>query len=187
VRYSDGADDQQLYALLGVAMTASVADLKQGRRTQAQKWHPDRSHDPAAQQRMAAINNAYRILSDPARRKEYDESILSAWQRGSTAKTATGHPQPWEAAPAAGPAPTTGNGKAHGAPHGTVAAACALRDKGFSVVDNRKTGGVLWVVAKAGLEHELDGLREQGMEFEYASSGGMATSNKPAWFSRSWG
>ncbi|MGC1185540.1 MAG: J domain-containing protein [Candidatus Dormiibacterota bacterium] len=187
MRYSDGADDNQLYALLGVSMTASMGDLKQGRRTQAQKWHPDRSQDPAAQQRMAAINNAYRILSDPEGRKEYDESILSAWQRGTPATTATAHPQPGEEAPAAGPAPATGNGRAHCAPHGTVTAAGDLREKGFSVVDNRRTGGVLWVVAKPGLEQELDGLREQGMEFEFASRGGMATNNKPAWFSRSWG
>jgi curved DNA-binding protein CbpA len=187
VRYSDGADDEELYALLGVAMTASPADLKQGRRIQAQTWHPDRSQDPVAQQRMAAINNAYKVLSNPQARREYDVTLVSAWQKGSPENGASLTPQPWVPGQPAKPGPDGGNGCAQGAPHGTVTSAAYLREKGFVVVDNRKTGGVLWVVAKPDLGPVIDGLRQQGMEFEFASSGGMATKNKPAWWTRSWG
>jgi curved DNA-binding protein CbpA len=163
-----------------------MAELKQGRRIQAQKWHPDRNRDPLSQQRMAAINNAYKTLIDPDKRREYDESILSAWQKGAPAKTAAATPQPW--VPDNGSLRQVPSDSPHETPaHGTVTSAAYLCDKGFKVVDNRKTGGVLWVVAKPGLEPVLDGLRQQGMDFEFAPSGGMATNNRAAWFTRSWG
>ena len=55
MRYSDGVGDDDLYALLGVNMTASEEDLNSGRRLQAQRWHPDRNPDPASKARMRAI------------------------------------------------------------------------------------------------------------------------------------
>ncbi|HEY6537679.1 MAG TPA: J domain-containing protein [Candidatus Dormibacteraeota bacterium] len=187
MRFSDGVDDEQLYALLGVAMTASAADLKSGRRQQAQRWHPDRNADRGAQARMAAINNAYRVLSDPVRRREYDESILSAWQRGDGASGTAPQPQPWaETKSANGRTAPRGKRPSATAP-GTVTSANYLREQGFSVVDNRATGGVLWVVATPEVEPILERLRKQGLEFEYSPTGGMATGNKAAWWTRAWG
>jgi molecular chaperone DnaJ len=88
MRYSDGVGDDDLYALLGVNMTASEEDLNSGRRLQAQRWHPDRNPDPASKARMAAINNAFRILSDPAQRREFDKALLLTWKQGKPAQPA---------------------------------------------------------------------------------------------------
>ena len=64
--------EQDFYAILGVARTASDADIKRAFRKLAQQWHPDVSQDPAAHERFKEINEAYQVLSDPERRQRYD-------------------------------------------------------------------------------------------------------------------
>lgn len=67
---------QDHYKVLGVAPTAEDAVIRAAYRALAQKYHPDRwLEDPAqANARMAEINAAYNVLSNPALRKEYDLS-----------------------------------------------------------------------------------------------------------------
>lgn len=60
------------YETLGVDRTASAEDIKRAWRIRSSAAHPDRAGGDAAQ--MAAINSAYEVLSDPARRKAYDET-----------------------------------------------------------------------------------------------------------------
>ncbi len=60
------------YAMLGVARTASDAEIKRAFRRLAQQWHPDVNKDPAADERFKQINEAYQVLSDPQRRQAYD-------------------------------------------------------------------------------------------------------------------
>src|ERR1043165_2168244 len=60
------------YATLGVARTATDAEIKRAFRRLAQQWHPDVNTDPAAQERFKEINEAYQVLSDPQRRQAYD-------------------------------------------------------------------------------------------------------------------
>jgi hypothetical protein len=186
IKYSDGVDGGDLYALLGVARSSSPADLRRGRRLQAKRWHPDRNSDRAAQARMAAINNAFLTLSDATTRRKYDETLRSAPQADYSG--APTHSAPRSAARASGGKPQQDSPTGQLAtPAGTVKLAADLRAQGFSVVDNRTRGGVLWVVDRPELEVVLDDLCDQGIEFEYASNGGMATQYKPAWWTRAWG
>jgi molecular chaperone DnaJ len=60
------------YALLEVDRDASPEDIKKAYRRLAREHHPDRNPDPAALEKMAAINQAYEVLSDPTRKARYD-------------------------------------------------------------------------------------------------------------------
>jgi len=61
------------YKTLGVDKKASEDEVKKAYRKLARRWHPDRNpDDPAAEERFKEIQEAYGILSDPAKRKEYD-------------------------------------------------------------------------------------------------------------------
>ncbi len=68
-----------LYDLLEVSPNASPEVIKAAYRQLALKYHPDKQPDARARQqaeeRMKQINAAYNILSDPARRAEYDRRL----------------------------------------------------------------------------------------------------------------
>jgi molecular chaperone DnaJ/curved DNA-binding protein len=67
------AEVTDYYQLLGVPDTASPDAIKRAYRSLARDSHPDRNpHDPAAEERFKQIQLAYQVLSDPARRDEYD-------------------------------------------------------------------------------------------------------------------
>lgn len=59
------------YAVLGVSRNASPGEIKRAYREQAKRWHPDRPGGDTA--RFQRIGEAYRVLSDPDLRREYDE------------------------------------------------------------------------------------------------------------------
>jgi curved DNA-binding protein CbpA len=137
---------------------------------------------------MAAINNAFKILSDVPRRRAYDEVILLTWKHGRPAGpvgASLSHSR--AAAQAVRPGRVPAKGQGNGRAPGTATSAAYLKDHGFRVVDGRSTGGALWVVEAPGLEEVLDSLRQQELEFEYSAMGGMATAHRPAWWTRSWG
>jgi curved DNA-binding protein CbpA len=61
------------YEVLGIDSNASQQEIKEAYRKLAFQYHPDRNKDdPAASDKMKALNEAYAILSDVARREEYD-------------------------------------------------------------------------------------------------------------------
>ncbi len=60
------------YKILGVAKTADDAEIKKAYRKLARKYHPDVSHEPAAEARMKEINEAREVLSDVDKRAAYD-------------------------------------------------------------------------------------------------------------------
>jgi len=62
------------YAALGLPSSASLADIKKAFRQQASLHHPDRNAAPAAPARFRAVQQAYDVLSDPVRRKAYDDN-----------------------------------------------------------------------------------------------------------------
>ena len=61
------------YAILQIQATASQNEIKSQFRKLAKKWHPDRKQSDDAEEKMAQINTAYEVLSDPKRRKIYDQ------------------------------------------------------------------------------------------------------------------
>ncbi len=62
------------YKVLGIAKTASEADVKKAYRKLARKFHPDLNpNDTKAQEKFQQINEAHEVLIDAEKRKKYDE------------------------------------------------------------------------------------------------------------------
>src|SRR5882724_3491180 len=75
-------DFKDYYAVLGGPRSASEEDIKKAFRGLARKYHPDVAKDKkAAEEKFKEINEAYEVLSDPEKRKRYDE-LGADWQDG---------------------------------------------------------------------------------------------------------
>ncbi len=66
-----------LYERLGVASTATADEIKAAYRLRARALHPDRQGSGATRE-MAELNDAWRVLSDPAARSAYDAGVFGA-------------------------------------------------------------------------------------------------------------
>jgi molecular chaperone DnaJ len=67
--------EKDYYKVLGVPKDAPAADVKKAYRKLARKYHPDANKgDAAAEEKFKEISEAYDVLSDEKRRKEYDEA-----------------------------------------------------------------------------------------------------------------
>ena len=67
-------DFKDYYASLGVAKTATDAEIKRAYRKLARKYHPDLNPgDKTAEAKFKEINEANEVLSDPEKRRKYDE------------------------------------------------------------------------------------------------------------------
>jgi curved DNA-binding protein len=87
---SPGLDYKDYYAVLGVPKTASPADIKKAFRKLARQHHPDaKPGDTAAERKFKEINEANEVLSDPAKRKQYDD-LGANWEAMSRARAAGG-------------------------------------------------------------------------------------------------
>jgi molecular chaperone DnaJ len=65
---------KDLYKVLGVSRDASQEDIKRAYRKLVRKYHPDANPgDKEAEQRFKAINEAYEVLGDPQKRRQYDQ------------------------------------------------------------------------------------------------------------------
>lgn len=68
------AQFRDYYETLGVSKSSSADDIKSAFRKLARKHHPDLAKDKkAAEEKFKEINEAYEVLSDPEKRKKYDE------------------------------------------------------------------------------------------------------------------
>jgi curved DNA-binding protein len=67
-------DYKDYYNILGVDKSASAAEIKKAYRKLALKYHPDKTKgDKASEEKFKEANEANEVLSDPAKRKKYDE------------------------------------------------------------------------------------------------------------------
>ena len=72
------------YKILGVSEDADVKEIKTKYRKLAMKYHPDRNpDDKKAEEMFKAISEAYEILGDENKRKEYDEKRKNKGNAGS--------------------------------------------------------------------------------------------------------
>src|SRR5690349_18354916 len=99
------------YSTLGVSRDASDADIKKAFRKLARQYHPDVAKDKkAAEEKFKEINEAHEVLSDPDKRKKYDQ-LGSHWKEGAGFEPPPG----WQSYGGRGtrPAGTTGGEEFH--------------------------------------------------------------------------
>ena len=65
-------DIRGYYAILGISQDANFQEIKKSYRKLAKKYHPDRNKSPHAEEIIKKINEAFEILSDKRKRKQYD-------------------------------------------------------------------------------------------------------------------
>jgi len=108
------AQTKDFYAVLGVSATASQDEIKKQYRKLAKRYHPDaNASDPKAAERFKEVSEAYTVLGDAEKRKQYDEmrrlgafggfgggSPFGAGQPGASSARRGGRPGP---APGPGP------------------------------------------------------------------------------------
>jgi len=79
------------YESLGVSRTASAEEIKKSFRKLAREFHPDVAKDKKkAEERFKEINEAYEVLSDPDKRKKYDE-LGAHWKSGAEFRPPPGY------------------------------------------------------------------------------------------------
>lgn len=74
-------EEKDYYKILGVPKNASIDDIKKAYRKLALQYHPDRNKSKSAEEKFKKISEAYAVLSDPEKRKEYDLLGADGYQR----------------------------------------------------------------------------------------------------------
>jgi DnaJ-class molecular chaperone len=74
---------EDLYTILGINETASHDEIKKAYRGLSLKYHPDRNPDPNATEKFKQINEAYEVLGDEQKRKQYEMERKNPFMRMS--------------------------------------------------------------------------------------------------------
>lgn len=77
-------EKRDYYEILGVSKTATDAEIKSAFRKLAKKYHPDVSKEKDAAEKFKECQEAYAVLSDPAKRKQYDQFGHAAFSGGGS-------------------------------------------------------------------------------------------------------
>ena len=87
-------DKKDYYGALGVKKNASAEEIRKAFRKLARKYHPDVNPDKSAEEKFKTISEANEVLSDPKKRKIYDQlgfysdnidpAAAEAYARGGT-------------------------------------------------------------------------------------------------------
>jgi curved DNA-binding protein len=84
-------DFKDYYDILGVSKTATEDEIKKTFRKLALKYHPDRNPgDKVAEEKFKGISEAYEVLSDPEKRKKYDQ-FGQYWQQADQSNWSGGN------------------------------------------------------------------------------------------------
>ena len=73
--------ERDYYELLQITPAATFDEVHRAYRSRAMEYHPDRNSKPDALSAMVAINEAYAVLSEPARRNVLDRFLVLNHQR----------------------------------------------------------------------------------------------------------
>jgi curved DNA-binding protein len=85
---------EDLYGVIGVAKGADAADIKRAYRKLAKDLHPDKNPgNKAAEAKFKTVNHAYEVLSNPDRRKLYDEFGEEGLREGFDAERSRAYKQ----------------------------------------------------------------------------------------------
>lgn len=77
------ASSRNYYDVLGVSKTADEKEIKSAFRKLAKQYHPDINKEPGAEEKFKEIGEAYAVLSDPDKRKQYDQFGHEAFTQGA--------------------------------------------------------------------------------------------------------
>lgn len=77
------ADKRDYYEVLGVAKNATPEEIKKAYRVLGKKYHPDvNPGDKEAEEKFKEVGEAYAVLSDPDKRRQYDQYGHAAFEQG---------------------------------------------------------------------------------------------------------
>ena len=110
--------EETYYELLQVQPTADVEVIRAAYRSLARRYHPDQNPSPSAEATTKRLNEAWEVLSDPAKRAEYDRQFAAGSSsrpapqprppNRPTQETPPPRPKPSPPPRASGPEPTGG-------------------------------------------------------------------------------